>query len=58
MSLHTAAERALEALDNLILACEPPADPSVLELAVVEAVRAASTLAVAIRASHIDRGTV
>jgi len=57
-NLHTAAERALEALDNLILACEPPADPSALELAVTEAVRAASTLAAAIRASHIDRGTV
>jgi len=56
MSLHTAAERALEALDNLILACEPPADPNALELAVVEAVRAASTLAVAIR--YPDRGTV
>jgi hypothetical protein len=58
MSLHNAAERALEALDNLILACEPPADPGVLASAVAEAVRAASALAAAIRASHTDRGTV
>jgi hypothetical protein len=56
MSLYTAAEHALEALDNLILACEPPADPSALESAVVEAVRAASVLAAAIR--YPDRGTV
>ena len=49
-NLHTAAERALEALDNLILACEPPVDPGALESAVAEAVRAASTLAAAIRA--------
>ncbi len=55
-NLHTAAERALEALDTLILACEPPADPSALESAVAEAVRAASALAAAIRASHTDRG--
>jgi hypothetical protein len=57
-NLHNAAERALEALDNLILACEPPTDPSALESAVVEAVRAASVLAAAIRASHTERGTV
>ena len=55
--LCSAAEHALEALDNLILACEPPADPSALESAVAEAVRAASTLAAAIRASQ-ERGTV
>jgi hypothetical protein len=53
-NLHNAAERAREALDNLILACEPPTDRSALESAVVEAVRAASVLAAAIRA----RGTL
>ena len=58
MSLHTAAEHALEALDNLILACEPLTDSSALESAVTEAVRAASGLADAIRASHTERGTV
>ena len=57
-NLCRAAERALEALDNLILACEPPADPSALESAVTAAVRAASGLAAAICDSHIDRGTV
>jgi hypothetical protein len=57
-NLHTAAERALEALDNLILACEPPTDPSALESAVAAAIQAASALAAAICTSHTERETV